>query len=95
MKTNDKEIREIPIKIIEKQKKKLLIITKGDKGADIYFYGKKYSFKVNKIKAADYIGSGDTFFANFICSFLKTEGDVVTSGEVAIRETREFLLNKR
>lgn len=95
MKTNDKEIKELPAKIISDQKSRLLIITKGEKGAEIYFKGKKYNFKVEKIKAVDYIGAGDTFFAGFIIAFVESKSDIIKSGNFAAKEVTEFLLNKK
>lgn len=95
MKTNDKEIEELPTEIVSDQKKKLLIITKGEKGATIYFKGEKYGFMANKIKAIDYIGSGDTFFAGFIKAFVRNNFDLIKSGNFAIEEVTNFLLNKK
>ena len=74
LKTNDREIKELPKNIVRNQKNKCLIMTKGSKGAVVYFKNKKYVFKTKKIKLDDAIGAGDTFFAGFITGFIKNKG---------------------
>lgn len=93
MKSNDHEIKELPKKIINNQKKKCLIISKGNKGAEIYFKNKKCIFVAKKIKSKDTIGAGDTFFANFIVKFMYTN-DIIKSGNFAIKKTDFFLISK-
>ena len=95
MKGNEREIKEIPNNIIKNQKNKCLIITKGSKGAVIYFKNKKYVFAAKKIKLNDSIGAGDTFFAGFIAGFVRNKGDVEKSGKFAIEKVGEFLLTKK
>lgn len=95
MKVNVKELKEMPARIISNQKKKLLIVTKAEKGFVVYFRGKKYEFKTKKIKATDYIGAGDTFFARFILSFIKYRSNIIKSGDFATKEVTNFLLQKR
>jgi hypothetical protein len=94
IKGNEKEIKKLSTRIILNQKKKLLIITKGESGATIYFRRKRYDFKPHKVKATDYIGCGDTFFAEFIAEFVKSKGDVAKSGKLATREVEKFLSKK-
>jgi bifunctional ADP-heptose synthase (sugar kinase/adenylyltransferase) len=94
IKINNQEIKELPKKIINNQRKKCLIITKGSKGAVIYFKNKKHSFVAKKIKPKDTIGAGDTFFAEFIVEFVKSKGDIAKSGKLAAREVEKFLSKK-
>jgi len=94
IKGNEHEIKEMPNNVIKNQKNKCLIITKESKGAVIYFKNKKHVFTVKKIKSKDTIGAGDTFFANFIVSFINTRGNIQKSGNFAVREVEKFLLNK-
>lgn len=94
IKGNRKEISKLPRKIVDRQKKKLLIVTKGDEGSTIYFKNKKYLFRAKKIKTQDTIGAGDTFFANLIISLLVKRNDIIQSGNFATRETEKFLVKK-
>ena len=93
LKGTQAEIAKLPRRIINDQKQRLLIITKGEKGCVIYSQGERFNFFGKKIQSTNTIGAGDTFFINFIIKFLKTK-DVKKSGEFAISETEKFLLNK-
>jgi hypothetical protein len=94
LKTNEQEIKELPKKIVVKQKNRCLIVTKGNRGAIVYFRNKKHNFNAKKIKSGDTIGAGDTFFAGFIAGFVKSKGDVEKSGKFATKEAEKFLISK-
>ena len=52
----------LPKNVFEEQKKRLLIITDGEKDIGYYYRGKKYSKFVKRFtKPIDIIGVGDTF----------------------------------
>ncbi len=95
LKGNEKEIKKIPKDILRKQKQKMLIMTRGEKGATIYFQGKRYNFGGKKLSVTNTIGAGDTFFANFIVSFLNSDGDIEKDGNFSIKQTARFLLTKK
>ncbi|MDO9231013.1 MAG: PfkB family carbohydrate kinase [bacterium] len=95
LKVNEQEIKELPRGIVNNQKNKCLIITKGGKGVVIYFENKKYAIVAKKIKSCDAIGAGDTFFPGFIVGFIENKGDIIKSGKFAIKEVENFLLNKK
>lgn len=90
VKGTEREINKLPKNIIKNQKKKCLIITKGDKGSVIYFNNKRYLFHSDRIKVKNTIGAGDTFFAAFVAHFAKTN-DVVKSAKFAMKEVKKFL----
>lgn len=95
IKGTEAEMRKLPLNVIKNQKEKCLIITKGAKGAEIFYNNKKYIFNPRKqLSVRNTIGAGDVFFANFIISFMKTKGDIRKIGNSAIRETELFLANK-
>lgn len=94
LKGTSEELKYIPLKTIKNQKNKILLITKGKKGCDAYIFGKRYNFKVkNAIQNRDTVGAGDTFFAYFISSFIKSN-DTIASVEYAIERTTKFLKSK-
>ncbi len=95
LKVNEQELKYLPHNIIDNQKAKCLIVTKGGVGVDLYAKNKKYFFSVNKVKSLDTIGAGDTFFANFIVSFIKIGNAMEKNINFAINKTEEFLLNKK
>lgn len=96
MKGTKEEIQQIPKEIIKRQKEKILLVTKGSKGCDIYSKGKKMVLKPKTIaETKNTIGAGDTFFASFIVAFVKNNYNIVESGNFAIKETLIFLNNKR
>lgn len=85
----------LPEQFLEKQKDKMLIITKGSAGADLYFFGQKYSRIPNvQVNAHNTIGAGDSFFSYFIAQFIRV-GDAMKSLDFAIIKTTDFLLSKQ
>jgi fructokinase len=45
---------------------KVVVITRGGDGADVYLGSAKYSLAAPKVKLVDTVGAGDTFMANFL-----------------------------
>lgn len=76
---------------VSSQKEKLLIITDGERGCDVFAFGGKYKIKPAKIiKSENTIGAGDTFFAYFISRFIESS-DPLESAQYAAQKTSEFL----
>ena len=94
IKGTESEIKKLPKKILKNQKKKCLIITKGEGGSVIYFNNKKYILKTKKIKPPNTIGAGDIFFIAFIIKLIETN-NVIKSGDSATKEAEKFLLIKK
>jgi hypothetical protein len=94
LKGTKKEIKYLPKSFVESQKQKILLITKGKSGCEIYAFGKKKSIKPSVIvKNTETIGAGDYFFACFLTYFLKTNNPFL-SGRYATEKTSNFLLSK-
>jgi len=94
LKGTEEELRYVPKKIIENQKEKILLITKGADGCELYAFGKHYDFKINTIiKTSDTVGAGDTFFAYFISNFVRNN-DVMVGVKYSIKKTSDFLKTK-
>lgn len=94
LKGTAEEISYLPEDYIQKQKYKILIITKGEKGVDAYIKGLQYSIQPKKtVRSYDTIGAGDTFFAYFVATLVKTD-DVVNSLNQAVSQTSIFLASK-
>src|SRR3989344_2771679 len=92
-KTTDEELRFINHDIIEDQKRRIFIITKGARGFELYAKEKHYTFESKKIDIVDTIGAGDYLFATFCATYLGTV-NLVGSAERAKLEVEKFLLNK-
>lgn len=91
LKGTEEELKNIPKKHIEAQKQKVLLITKGKLGCEIFAFGKRYNIKPTKIVATkNTTGAGDTFFAYFVSHFVKTS-DVLNSAKYAVEKTSLFL----
>lgn len=91
LKGTKEELQNIPKQYVETQKQKVLLITKGKLGCEIFAFGKRYNIKPSKIVASkNTIGAGDTFFAYFVSRFAKT-AKVLDSAKYAIEKTSLFL----
>lgn len=53
---------------------KLVVITRGGEGADLYFANQKHSVAAPKISLVDTVGAGDTFMANFLTELMNVDG---------------------
>ena len=94
LKGTKEELKNIPSKYIQKQKKKILIITNGEYGSEIFSFGKHYLIKpLSIIVCKNTIGAGDTFMANFVIRFLRTT-NVLDSAKYATSKTSIFLKSK-
>lgn len=94
IKSSESEIEYLPKTLIDHQIKRCLIITKGEKGAQIYYQSKLFKIKPPEIVCSqDTIGAGDTFFAHFIAHLALTKNPK-KSGEHAARKVIEFLKRK-
>ena len=65
---------------------RLLLITRGDKGALVYgaASGKTYESPAEKVTVVSAVGAGDSFSAAFLAEYLKT-GDVAAALALATR----------
>jgi len=94
LKGTEEELKYIPSIWLNQQKRKILIITKGEKGCEGFIFGKRFNISVKKkIFSSDTIGAGDVFFAYTICKFLKT-ADFLKSIRYAVKKTIGFLISK-
>lgn len=72
----------------------IVIITKGDKGGEIFIKGGETNYTVpKKHVVTDTLGAGDTFFACWVAEYIKT-GDAMASLKSAINHTDKFLVRK-
>jgi len=94
LKGTKEELKYIPKIWLNQQKQKILIITKGKLGCEVFIFGKKFQLRPKKkIIAPNTVGAGDVFFAYTISKFLKTN-EILKSIEYALKRTSEFLLSK-
>jgi len=91
LKGTERELKYIPKTWLEQQKRKILIITKGSLGCELFIFGRKLKIKVKKkFPTLNNIGAGDVFFAYTIGKFLKTN-NFLKSIKYAIEKTSKFL----
>lgn len=94
LKATQAELAFLPPQLVERQKQKILIVTKGGEGLDLYFEKSVQSIPVpKKIAGRDTIGAGDTLLANFAARYLQT-GNVFGSITFAMSEVADFLAAK-
>jgi sugar/nucleoside kinase (ribokinase family) len=94
VKATAEELRFLPPAFISVQKDRMLIITKGAGGCDVFVKGKQLSCKPKwRISAPDTLGAGDTFFAAFVTTYEQTN-TVKKSVRYAMCEVEKFLQKK-
>lgn len=88
------ELAYIPPLSLEDQKTRMLLVTKGLDGVDVYVEGVHLSFKPPRIvNAKDTIGAGDTFFAHTVSRVLLGDEPERAIAQ-AMEWTCKFLENK-
>lgn len=91
VKATSEELRYLPKRFIQDQKKRCLIITRGRNGSEIFYKNKTFRFSPHAvINSAHTIGAGDTFFVSFVCEFIRSES-IRKSGNFATQRTLDFL----
>ncbi|MDE2038046.1 MAG: hypothetical protein KGI69_02375 [Patescibacteria group bacterium] len=75
-------------------KDKILLITDGEKGFDLYANGALHHFDGEPIRAKDTIGAGDTLFARFVVEYMRSH-DILESARRARGYVADFLRSKR
>ena len=94
LKTTELELSFLPKKSVEDQKTRMLLVTKGVDGVDVYVEGKLMSFRPPRVVLPrDTIGAGDTFFAHTIARMILGDAPHVAV-VVALEETSRFLEKK-
>lgn len=94
MKGTREELCYLPEKVIEDQKKRLLIITDGEKGVEIHSRNKRRYFNLKKrVVVKNTIGAGDTFLGSFIAKLFKGYS-IEESAIFAQKQTSIFLQKK-
>ncbi len=94
LKGTGEEILYLPDNIIEDQKNRLLIITHGKNGVELFYKNTPFFIPVTRvIKSRDTIGAGDTFFGYFAASMYLGK-EPVQAAESAMKQTTDFLRKK-
>ncbi len=57
--------------VVQNYKVEMLCVTRGDKGAAIYYENKFYEHPGFKVNAIDTVGAGDAFLAGLVAAFLQ------------------------
>lgn len=75
---------------------KLVAITRGGEGTDVFSKGRHVSLKAPKVTVADTVGAGDTFTAGFLTqlhrSGLLTKKAIATLDEAQMKAAAEFAM---
>lgn len=91
LKASDNEIHYLPPEFVEDQKKRLLLVTRGAEGADVYYEGRCTFVEADRVENLDNtIGAGDTFLG-FVVAAMYTGKTAVEAAMCATEQTAVFL----
>ncbi|MFA5173225.1 MAG: PfkB family carbohydrate kinase [Candidatus Paceibacterota bacterium] len=93
LKVNQRESKYVPKKVIKLFQSRILLITHGQKGVEIWHHGRQDFVKSNPIEAKDTLGAGDTFFGSFVALFIQSNNALLAT-EIAVRKAEELLQRK-
>lgn len=94
LKTNSSELKKLPSAFASMQKQKILVVTRGIRGFQVFIQGKAYEFSARKVDTFDTIGAGDTFLAAFLVEWVKTQ-NIEKAAQRAQSAVEEFLKEKK
>lgn len=90
VKTNELELKYLEEEFIAEQKNKILLVTHGSAGCELFVAGERYEIKPTQINAVHTVGAGDTLLGYF-CAQLIKEIQPASALEFAVRKTEDFL----
>ncbi len=91
VKANEIELKFLDADFIEEQKKRILIITHGSAGCELFFHGEKFELvPLKKINSPHTVGAGDTLLGYF-CAHLIQNNNPLSALQYAMARTTEFL----
>lgn len=94
LKGTKEEVSYLPEQFREAQKLKILLVTDGTNGCEVFAFGKSIRVQLERIvNSEDTIGAGDTCMAHFVMSYIQS-GDIQRSVRQATERTADFLLQK-
>lgn len=90
LKVNNRESVYVPAEILSLFRTRILLITHGQEGVEVWEYDKQYEIHGCRVKASDTLGAGDTFFGSFVALYLQS-GDIQSSVRFAMQKTEQLL----
>lgn len=93
LKVNRREFRHVHKSIVDVFKRRILLLTKGSDGVELWDHGKWINIPGHKVHSTDTLGAGDTFFGSFVIKFLETE-DAAVAAKFAVSQAEDLLKKK-
>lgn len=93
LKVNRREFGHVHKSIIDVFKHRILLLTKGPDGVELWYHGSRINIRGHKIRTTDTLGAGDTFFGSFVVRFVETK-DAVDAATFAVSKAEELLKKK-
>lgn len=93
LKVNRREFRHVHKSIIDFFKNRILLLTKGSDGAELWHHGRRINIRGHKINSTDTLDAGDTLFGTFVVKFLETK-DAVYATRFAVSAAEKLLKKK-
>ena len=93
LKVNQQESRYVPEEILDLFRTRILLITRGREGMEIWDRNKRHVIHANPVDAPDSLGAGDTFFGSFVVTYLES-GNARLAAQAAMIRAEQLLRRK-
>lgn len=93
LKVNQRESSYVPEEILNLFRSRVLLITRGQEGVEVWDRGKRYQIHGHPVEVVDTLGAGDTFFGSFVAAYLQSS-DALSATQLAIQKTEQLLQRK-
>lgn len=93
LKVNQRESRYVSRKILKLFQSRILLITHGQAGVEVWDHGKRCRIFGHPVEVKDTLGAGDTFFGSFVATYLQS-GDALSAARLAVQKAEQLLRRK-
>lgn len=93
LKVNQHESNCVSEEILNLFRSRILLITHGQEGVEVWDHDKRYHIRGHPIEVADTLGAGDIFFGSFVAAYLQS-GDVLSATRLAVQKAEQLLQRK-
>ena len=94
LKATKRELQKISERLIRGQKNRILIVTNGARGFEVFARNKKYSFRSEAMNPLDTVGAGDVLLTSFVVNFMNTHNPK-SAGGFASDYVTKFISSKK
>lgn len=93
LKVNQRESGYVPEEILNLFRSRVLLITCGQEGVEVWDSGKRHQIHGHPVEVVDTLGAGDIFFGSFVAAYLQSS-NALSATRLAMQKAEQLLQRK-